>query len=247
MMADSVPTWIFDTLQRVVQYLAPCEDGRLIPPDILDSSLLSLELVYRELLVKDCLQCLEGNEREACELVRTAINSLRFIDEQSLSRPEGYLTPQIISCSAGGRIVGRPRFVIPQSQLVNLVESCFTVPQISRIVGVSQRTIHRRLVEYGISITEQYADLTDDELDDIVTGIQNDFPMCGNGQMKGHLLSRGIRVQQVRIRESQRRIDPQGTLLRHLHTINRRSYRVQAPRSLFHIDGNHKLIRYAEK
>ncbi len=67
--------------------------------------------------------------------------------------------------------------------------------------------------------------------------------MCGNRQMQGHLLSRGYRVQQVRIRESQRRIDPEGCMIRRLHVLNRRRYSVPAPLSLYHIDGNHKLMR----
>ena len=33
------------------------------------------------------------------------------------------------------------------------------------------------------------------------------FPTCGNKQMVGHLQSRGVRVTQLRIRESQRRVD----------------------------------------
>ena len=70
------------------------------------------------------------------------------------------------------------------------------------------------------------------------------FPMCGNQQMQAHLLSRGFRVQQHRVRETQRRVDPEGTLLRRLNGIFRREYSVPAPQSLYHIDGNHKLIRY---
>ena len=59
--------------------------------------------------------------------------------------------------------------------------------------------------------------------------------------MSGHLLSRGIQVQQHRIRES---VDPEGTLARRLHVTHCRCYSVPAPRSLFHMDGDHKLIRY---
>ncbi len=50
-------------------------------------------------------------------------------------------------------------------------------------------------------------------------------------------------MQQVRIRESQRRIDPEGCMIRRLHVLNRRRYSVPAPLSLYHIDGNHKLMR----
>ena len=90
----------------------------------------------------------------------------------------------------------------------------------------------------------QYAILTDYELDSLVSDIQSQFPMCGNRQMQGHLLSRGYRVQQTRIWEAQRRINPQGAIIRRLRALNRREYSVPAPRSLYHIDGHHKLIRY---
>ena len=60
--------------------------------------------------------------------------------------------------------------------------------------------------------------------------------------MCGHLLARGLRVQQHRVRKIQRKIDPNGP--RRLSTINRRVYQVPGPKSLYHIDENHKLIRY---
>ena len=49
------------------------------------------------------------------------------------------------------------------------------------------------------------------------------------------------------MRESQRRVDPEGSMLRRLCAIQRRVYKVAAPRSLYHMDGNHKLIRYMGK
>ena len=60
--------------------------------------------------------------------------------------------------------------------------------------------------------------------------------------MRGHLLSRGYRIQQHRIREAQHTVDPEGCM-RQLHVINRRTYNVPSPRSLWHVDSNHKLIR----
>ena len=98
--------------------------------------------------------------------------------------------------------------------------------------------------EYGLSIHALYSQITDSELDIMVTGIQTQFPMCGNRQMQGHLLAHGIRVQQHRIREAQRRVDPCGSVMRRLRVINRRQYQVNGPGALWHIDGNHKLIRF---
>ena len=70
------------------------------------------------------------------------------------------------------------------------------------------------------------------------------FPTCGNKQMFGHLQSRGVRVTQLRITESQRRVDPEGSVIRRLKTINRRQYHVSGPGAVWHMDGHHKLIRY---
>ncbi|XP_034027541.1 uncharacterized protein LOC117511752 [Thalassophryne amazonica] len=64
--------------------------------------------------------------------------------------------------------------------------------------------------------------------------------------MLGHLRARGIKVQRRRVQESMHRIDPQGIIVRtlQLHTVRRRRYSVPGPSSLWHIDGNHKLIRW---
>ena len=140
---------------------------------------------------------------------------------------------------------GRPRFVIPVEQLQYLVDNKFTVPQMADMIGVSERTIHRRLSSNNIYIRSNYSDISDRELDEIVGHIHSQFPLCGNKQMIGHLTSLGFRVQQIRVRESMRRVDPEGTIARRLSTINRRVYSVPSPLSLWHIDGNHKLIRLA--
>ena len=43
---------------------------------------------------------------------------------------------------------------------------------------------------------------------------------------------------------SQRHVDPSGSLMRRLRVINQRQYHVNGPGTLWHVDGNHKLIRY---
>ena len=87
--------------------------------------------------------------------------------------------------------------------------------------------------------------LADAELDATVNDIIADFPNVGCKRMSGLLLGRGLRIQQSRIRECMRRVNPEGVLLRalELRLIQRRSYYVQGPLSLWHIYGNHKLIR----
>ena len=46
-----------------------------------------------------------------------------------------------------------------------------------------------------------------------------------------------------RVRLALLRVDAAGVALRFGNTIQRRVYRVNAPNSLWHFDGNHKLIR----
>lgn len=64
--------------------------------------------------------------------------------------------------------------------------------------------------------------------------------------MLGNLNAQGIHIQRQRIQDSMRRVDPNGVLMRtfQLNPRRRRRYSVPAPNSLWHIDGNHKLIRW---
>ena len=105
-----------------------------------------------------------------------------------------------------GRI-GRPKFSISCKQLSMLLEHRFSVPQIANMLGVSVSTV-RRITDYNLSVSATYATITSGELDSLVGEIQTQLPMCGNRQMQGHLLARGYRIQQHRMREAQRRVDP---------------------------------------
>ena len=142
------------------------------------------------------------------------------------------------------RSVGRPKFVITREQLIYMLEYDISVPNIAHALGVSQSTVKRRLKEYGISIrNDQDAELTDLELDELVRGVQEQFPNAGYRRIHSVLRSRSIRVTQARVRDSLHRTDPEGVAIRWLSIIPGRVYSVRGPPSLWHIDGNHKLIR----
>ncbi|XP_019849774.1 PREDICTED: uncharacterized protein LOC109580730 isoform X2 [Amphimedon queenslandica] len=177
----------------------------------------------------------------------TAIATLRQLLSDLVMYNDGRIIPEDILESFDhslGFVNRRPSFIIPSEQLSFLIEHRFTVVQIAEMLGVSVRTIRRRMSSYGLSVRESYSTITDNELDEIVLGIQRNFPTCGNSVMQGHLLAQGYRVQQHRVRDSQRRIDPDGSVLRRLRVLNRREYSVSGPLALYHIDGNHKLIRW---
>lgn len=113
------------------------------------------------------------------------------------------------------------------------------------LLGVCVRTIERRLQHFGLSIRETYSNLTEEELDSTMQEILTALPNTGYKRMTGNMLSLGVRIQQRNIRESMRRVDPQGTLIRALeiNVIHRRNYSFPFPLALWHIDGNHKLTR----
>lgn len=134
---------------------------------------------------------------------------------------------------------GRPKF--------DLIDIGFKATDIAKMLCISEKTVYRRLEENGMSIRDTYTNMTDQELDDIIKEVLHQFPNSGYKRMRGHLLSRGYKVQENRIRESMRRADPEGTVVRALQirVTHRRSYNVRAPMSLWHMDGNHKLVRYS--
>ena len=123
---------------------------------------------------------------------------------------------------------GRPKYVVPQEQVEFLIKRHFSVPENSKLLGVSTRTVERRMSEYELSIWGSYDGMNDNELDDIVTGILKDFPDAGYKRMTGLLLARGIRLQQSRIRSAMQRVNPEGCLLRslELNVLHRRKYQV---------------------
>ena len=51
---------------------------------------------------------------------------------------------------------GRPRFNISPEHIEFLLETRFTVAQISRLLGVSLHTIELRMAEFGLTVTATY-------------------------------------------------------------------------------------------
>ena len=161
------------SLQAVISDLTLYEDGRRVTVDQLDAYQVQLEGIYRELTALQLLGELNGAAAIAIELVGEALTVvLRLLSEESRTAHSG--------CQVTLSSRGRPRFMIPADQLNYLLEKRFTVPQISELLGVSVRTIRRRMTDYNLNVHEQYSMLSDQELDEIVRGIQDQFPTCGN-------------------------------------------------------------------
>lgn len=201
-------------------------------PMILDSVTYLLDLLQRHLV-----------HSESCndELVEkiAVCRSVLIELEDTLNRPTSLVALQQVS---HGR--GRPRFLITREQLEHLISYDFSCPSIASMLGVSVRTVYRRMQEFSMSIQESYSDISDNDLDEKVALLKQDYPNAGYRMISGLLVQEGIRPQQHRVRECMHRVDPLGVATRWGECIRRRMYNVLSPLTLWHLDGNHKLIRY---
>lgn len=217
--------------RRVKLLVASFEEGR--EPDKLDSLVFHVDRLYRLLLA------LANTSSTVLKAVGKSLSLLEELNRtQSTGRVCGY-TPSVVLEDRRGR----PKFDIKKEQLEYLLHLGFNCPRIADVLGVSLSTIRRRMSEFGLSITALYSTITDQELDALVSQIKVEFPNCGSRLMHGHLLCRGHQISQARIREALHRVDPEGVVIRWSAAVQRRKYAVASPLSLWHLDGNHKLIR----
>lgn len=174
------------------------------------------------------------------ESVITSLNGITslIVDNSNNSSTYAFSAPRFIS---GER--GRPRVVISQEILEYLIGNHFNVHQVAQLLQTSTSTVRRRMREYGITVRSTYSLIDDVQLDTLVRELQNQYPNCGYRLMRGHLAAMGYRIQESRVRDALRRVDPLGVMSRWIRSIHRRTHSVAGPNALWHIDGNHKLIR----
>ena len=89
--------------------------------------------------------------------------------------------------------------------------------------------------------------ISDAELDEITRQAMTELPRFGERMLMGYIVSQGLKIQRRRIRASIKRVDPVGLIERRqllARRITRRAYSVPHPHYMWHIDGNHKLIRW---
>ena len=153
-----------------------------------------------------------------------------------------------IECSTFGlctpqRAVGTNKFVIPKILIENLIDDGFSVKEMSNILCVSERTVLRRMVEYGLK-TRDFSNISDDQLDSHVLALTNDYPFCGETILRELLKGREIIIQCYRFRDSMHRVSEAGIQSRRKGRLKRRVYNVKGANHLWHIDTNHKLVKW---
>ena len=139
------------------------------------------------------------------------------------------------------RGLGRPPVEVDLDEVGQLRSLGFSWTKIGELLNISRRTLYRRLE--GSNLVG-YTDILPQELDAVVQAYKEEHPYDGEVMTIGHLRACYIHVPRSEVRNSIHRVDPDGVRSRRCTTIRRRVYEVEAPNTVWHIDGNHKLIRW---
>jgi hypothetical protein len=124
---------------------------------------------------------------------------------------------------------------VSKLQIQALREIGFSWTKISKLLGVSRITLHRRQNELGHQNECNFSDIDDQELDVFVKSIMDISPNSGEVMMRGALRGRGITIQRWWLRESMLRVYPLRKQQRQRLHIRRRAYSVVGPNSLWYV------------
>ncbi|XP_048833178.1 uncharacterized protein LOC125709117 isoform X3 [Brienomyrus brachyistius] len=180
-----------------------------------------------------------SNHIEVPPAITLALQELFDLVRAHLERPAPCVTQEVTAAK------GRPKILIEEQRLKEMLHTQLPVPCIATLMGVSRRTILRRMKEYELCVRDTYNSISDEELDNLVSSVKNDLPNAGYKMVRGRLQSMGYRVRWRRVAAYMHRVDSMGIISRlsSLGCAVRRMYSVPGPLSLVHVDTNHKLIR----
>lgn len=139
---------------------------------------------------------------------------------------------------------GRPRVAVAASEVKDMYDLGFTIAQMGTRLNISRPTIYKLLADANIDHSSRFVDVTDSQLDGIITDIKATHPNAGEINVMGHLRARNVKAQRKRVRESIHRVDPQGPSMRSSRSFRHRVYSTPCPNYVWHIDGNHKLVKW---
>ncbi|KAK9978888.1 hypothetical protein ABG768_020626, partial [Culter alburnus] len=117
---------------------------------------------------------------------------------------------------------------ITRDQIEFLMKQGHTVKRMARMLGCSSSFVYKRSKLLGVSIRSRMSGVDDEELENVM--------------MRALLVAEGLRVSRHRVHEMLVRINPAAAARRWSSTVASRVYHVPCPNSLWHIDGNMRLI-----
>lgn len=113
---------------------------------------------------------------------------------------------------------------------------------IAQMLGWSSRTLRRWKQKHAYADPREPID--DARLDAKVEQVVNFIDNVGSEYVWGVLRGEGYCVTRERVRQSVHRVNHIGVEIRRATRLQRRVYSVQGPMHLWHVDSNHKLIKY---
>jgi hypothetical protein len=195
-------------------------------------------------------------------LIRQNISTMvQELDESHHQSLDALLVPKITtSWTVKTGRPGRPRKEVD----VEVLQGALTHWPLTKTAPTfecSARTLTRRLQDAGLKevgppvyvevedadgiISKQYTstgprmtEITDEELDGVVSEILQDFPNFGQSMIAGSLSAMGIRVPSARQRESRLRVHGAPGVFS-VRRLERRRYKVPGANSFWHHDGQH--------
>ncbi|XP_041857363.1 uncharacterized protein LOC121650109 [Melanotaenia boesemani] len=151
----------------------------------------------------------------------------------------GFSAPRIHS---GRR--GQPAIKVTRDQITFLMNQGNTVKQMAKILGCSSSFLYKTTKTLGVSVRTRFSTLENAELEAHVRRLQAQYPNSGYEMMRALLKADGFFVQRWKVREMLALVNPTATARRWSCAVARRVYYTPYPNSLWHIDGNMRLIRW---
>ena len=131
------------------------------------------ELLYQHLLA------VSNVDDDLLSAAAEVASRFRFLAVHQDERSDNFTSTYHSNVSSVQEGIVRPRFDISHDQLEYLLDLKFTCPDIARLLGVSLRTIRRRMEEFDIMVRDRYSSITERDLDEEVVGIKRSYPNAG--------------------------------------------------------------------
>lgn len=132
--------------------------------------------------------------------------------------------------------------MISKERLEGLLRLKVPVSRIAEDLQVSRPLVYKAIADYNLHET-RYSNISEPDIQHAVSSIKDKHPNAGEVMLQGHLRAQGIHVPRSKVRKAIHDLDPSVTS-RKRPAIRRRVYSVPYPNYLWHLDGNHKFIRW---
>ena len=132
--------------------------------------------------------------------------------------------------------------MISKERLEGLLRLKVPVSLIAEDLQVSRPLVYKAIADYNLHETG-YSNISEPDIQHAVSSIKDKHPNAGEVMLQGHLRAQGSHVPRSKVRKAIHDLDPSVTS-RKRPAIRRQVYSVPYPNYLWHLEGNHKLIRW---